>query len=138
MPLHEISWGLPKSAKKGRRHERCQGVHPDDRQRRPPHASYGVRLAHYGVSFTHTTAHSRPARGAWQTCRRARRIARACVIRPRLRLWRSTLTGRFRMADFGLGRTTVLHTNPVVVTDVMADPTLTVDDKARYGGAGIG
>jgi len=42
------------------------------------------------------------------------------------------------MADFGLGRTTVLHTDPVVVTDVMADPTLTDDEKARYAGAGIG
>ena len=42
------------------------------------------------------------------------------------------------MADCGLGRTTVLHTDPVVVTDVMADPTLTDDEKARYAGAGIG
>jgi len=46
------------------------------------------------------------------------------------------LEGRFRMADFGLGRTTVI--DPVVVTDVMAVPDLTDEEKARYTGFGIG
>jgi len=40
------------------------------------------------------------------------------------------------MADFGLGRTTVI--DPVVVTDVMAVPDLTDEEKARYTGFGIG
>jgi len=42
------------------------------------------------------------------------------------------------MSDFGLTRTTGLDVDPVVVTDVMADPTLTDDEKARYTGVGIG
>jgi PAS domain S-box-containing protein len=47
------------------------------------------------------------------------------------------LTGRFRMADFGLTRAD----GPVekaVVTNVMADPSLTGEEKARYAGANIG
>jgi len=48
------------------------------------------------------------------------------------------LTGRFRMSEFGLARTTQHQSDPAVVTDVTSDPTLTEDEKARYARAGIG
>ena len=48
------------------------------------------------------------------------------------------LTGRFRMSEFGLARTTPHQSDPAVVTDVTSAPTLTEDEKARYARAGIG
>jgi PAS domain S-box-containing protein len=42
------------------------------------------------------------------------------------------------MSDFGLGRTSVLRQDPVVVTDVMASPDLADGEKSRYAAVTIG
>src|SRR5215210_7416233 len=61
--LHEECGDFSEGPEHRSRRERREGVPPSNRQGRPPHASYGASLAHYGVSLAHAPAHSRPARG---------------------------------------------------------------------------
>src|SRR5215213_10882306 len=53
--LHEVGGNFTEATEHRGRRERRQGVPPDDRQRRPPHAPDGVSLAH-------APAYSRPGR----------------------------------------------------------------------------